>query len=401
MDIVVFVLKLAKNLIIKYKKLGQHAKEFVLVIKTIRGKANRSQTFLNRNSHRFDSNLRETLRNQLKTCQDTLREAKELVTKLESRRARVLKAIFSSKEVQNLHANLTARVSELNSTNQDITLDIIVKVQQRVEESRAEERFSRVSSDRIPTGTPPAVTSFLKRGGYIDKRDRETGRTALQDACEDPSQTRLLELLLRLGADPSLMTKGKLNNCVHLASYQNHVGTLKAIKRHLGAGTETVRRKRTGYAPAPVQGQVPRRESMIKESMVERRKINNEEWLTLLGAVNRDGSTPLHLAARGVCPEAVEFLVREIASKAVNVKDREDQTPLIVLAGVDRTGREEKVRRVGEALLKAGAKRKGHTAKKFLEELGLIETKDNEKPEKQKKKKEEGGRRRGVRGGGG
>lgn len=121
--------------------------------------------------------------------------------------------------------------------------------------------------------------------------------------------------------------------------------------------------------------------------------IGQYKWKNLLKQKDFQGMTPLHWAAYGVCPEATEFLLKEVEDaglrqEVVDGRDREGRTALIVLAGGYKLRDRESVTKIARGLVKAGASldvgdRRGKTARRMVVELGVEKEAAGKKEEEQ------------------
>ncbi|KAK4199317.1 hypothetical protein QBC40DRAFT_329502 [Triangularia verruculosa] len=316
--------------------------------------------------------LSDRLEANLEDCRGVLWEAGNKANSLMSGHASSLAQLggASSSEVV-----LWARAREFNRTAEAIQLQITQQLMIKALDILA-----------VSSNSPPEFDASPKRTATSDTRRRvqklheqvmtenmnkrtSTVHAALSDVCAAPGvnnkRTKVIRTLLDWGADPGLPMDTEKTTCLQLASYWNDTGALHAFRdsltrKHPATGSHTTDQSVAGRYYEGTRGR----------------------WKALLSWKNSHHSTVLHMAAFGVNPEAMSFLLREIEEEGlqrhvgIDGRNKEGNTPL--LTSVKRSGGwdRDRVRRVAKMLLKAGASPdiaddNGQTPRRVLAELGL------------------------------
>ncbi|KAK4676827.1 LOW QUALITY PROTEIN: hypothetical protein QC764_403940 [Podospora pseudoanserina] len=419
LDLVTCIASFAYQTFLNYNGLGDGAKDLAKEIKrTIRVS--------------FSEQLQRRLITSLERCQKTLSEAEEKSNKLLKSRSRKLLQVLDPDEVKRLRDNLRSRDKDLRSVVEDIHLEIGAQTlkdvrqikdmsyqtkhicrQARDTADQTKRMTSKLHSDVQKNGAVayrtqatvlniesqlrklikasrspspgrqfadwvlPLVRTLLLNGESVDKRQLPNRYAALQNAYSDPDQSDnkivLVSFLLDEGADPKLTTEGAQSTSLHLATYNNNVKALKAIKRSLvpeddgPADAKTLAARATKLPVFTKEQEVttpPRRPStsMSTVSTVQRYRRHKKEWKSLLYKANKNGRNVLHMVAWGAAPEAAEFLVSEIvrerlSERLVRGQDDKGRTPWDVLSGnFSRGDKDERAfRKMKTAFEKAGA----------------------------------------------
>ncbi|KAK0671897.1 hypothetical protein QBC41DRAFT_42399 [Cercophora samala] len=323
-------------------------------------------------SPRLEANLEE--------CKESFEDASDKAKKLMPQGG-FTKALesFAPAELQRLTSRLHARERDIYRVVQAVKLQTTSQLQQtpRNTLSNARQPFGqplqlRYAQPGFQFQAPRLQPQFSTIN--INEKAPRTGHTVLHDMCttsgKSEKTTAVIKSLLEKGADPTatLAVSFSMLTAVHIASYHNNVAALEAIKESM-----TTSRTLT-YTP---QFQT----SIINTQYKPINYTGQWKWKSLLKQKDFQQMTALHWAATGICPEAMDFLLKEVedaglAQEMVDGKDRGGKTPLIVLASNYRLGDRDAVTKVAKALVKAGASSdvadmRGQTPKAMLVGLGI------------------------------
>ncbi|KAK4660725.1 hypothetical protein QC762_207970 [Podospora pseudocomata] len=346
------------------------------------------------------TDLSPRLKANLEECKEAFADADEKAKKLMPQLGQLgstkLFEIFTPAEIYRLTSQLYARGREFYRVGQAIRLQTTSQLPQNI-----------LSNTRQPFGQPLQIRGFqpivqfqTPRFQYqpnntpnIDEKSQPTGHTTLHDLCATTGRTTktttVIKSLLERGADPTATLNAAYSQltAVHIASYHNNVAALEAIKDSM----TTI--KTFTYQPTTTRYTHYQTAPSNYTSYQPTSYIGQYKWKSLLKQKDFRGMTPLHWAAYGVCPEAAEFLLKEVEDaglrqEVVDGRDREGRTALIVLAGGYKLRDRESVTKIAKGLVKAGASldvgdRRGKTARGMVVELGVEKEAAGKKEEEQ------------------
>lgn len=183
-------------------------------------------------------------------------------------------------------------------------------------------------------GRTDAVQLLLKHGAQVNQRDAE-GRTPLMYAA-DEGHTEVVRLLLAAGADPQARDK-EGETALTMAEEERHADTADVLRRASAASSAPVVALSGKAAQRAVLRSAYSGESQLEQLLADGTSVDS---------ANKDGETPLMVAAKKGQQEAVARLLRHGAD--INKTDKEGKTALMYAADEGRT-------EVVDTLLKAGA----------------------------------------------